>query len=247
MLFISKNTEPQAFTEAKRKLFSTPDAAKNYAGLVDSDAKSVLLDALLKEQGYLCAYCMRRIHRRGDDRNSGDIAHVEHYLPQNPSDELRASMKSNRNYDADKYSLDYGNMLAVCSGGEQEAKGVKTCDKSRSSKRMLVIGPLDESKVALVEYGRDGRISSADAEIMFDLDEQLNLNTNKFSFRRNRMEAVAKVDAWAAHLKGGHIARAQACERRKRGYLEDRALGKNAEPFLGVVLWRLDYWIRRWS
>lgn len=247
MLFISKKAEPRSFIEAKRRLRSTPGASNSYRGLADSAAKADVLDALLEEQGYICAYCMRRIHRSGDGRDSGDIAHVEHYLPQNPSARLRASMRVNSDYDADAYSLDYKNMLAVCSGGEKSGKGVRICDKSRSGAQMLVIDPLDETKVALIEYARDGQIYSKDPEINYDLNCQLNLNSDEFSLCRNRMEVITKVDAWASKLTGGRLARAQTCERRKHGYQKARASGKDAEPFMGAILWRLDFWIHRWS
>ena len=52
MILINKNKEPKEWTEYR----TTPG--------VDYQAIPELVDSLLKEQGYICAYCMRRIPQR---------------------------------------------------------------------------------------------------------------------------------------------------------------------------------------
>lgn len=49
MILITKNKEPKEWTEYR----NTPG--------VDYQAIPELVQSLLKEQGYICAYCMRRI------------------------------------------------------------------------------------------------------------------------------------------------------------------------------------------
>ena len=248
MLHIVKGQAPQQWVEAVQALRATPDATINYNGLRDKAAKEALLDALLVEQGYVCAYCTRRIRRKGDGRSKGSYAHIEHYLPQNPSDALRDSMPTGGSYDADELSLDYRNLLAVCSGGETGSHGeARICDKSRSKTKMLVVDPRSAQSVRLVDYKNDGTIYSEDKGVNEDLDEQLGLNLTAYSFKENRKRAMESVDFWAKKQPGNHVARRRACEKRKQKYLADRAAHGEAEPYLGAVLWRLEYWIRRWS
>lgn len=69
----------------------------DYSNLSGKPKEAVQV-SLLEEQGCLCAYCMRRI--------SLENVQIEHYLPQHPQSE---------NYDP-ALTIDYRNMLAVCSG-----------------------------------------------------------------------------------------------------------------------------------
>lgn len=52
MILITKNKEPKEWTEYR----NTPG--------VDYQAIPELIQSLLKEQGYICAYCMRRIPKQ---------------------------------------------------------------------------------------------------------------------------------------------------------------------------------------
>lgn len=52
MILITKNKEPKEWTEYQ----NTPG--------VDYQAIPELVQSLLKEQGYICAYCMRRIPKQ---------------------------------------------------------------------------------------------------------------------------------------------------------------------------------------
>ena len=63
--------------------------------------------ALLKEQGYLCAYCMKKITEK--------TIHIEHWIPQRHPQEgyLEYSQE-----DCDRFAIDYQNMLGVCPGGK---------------------------------------------------------------------------------------------------------------------------------
>ena len=66
MFYINKDKEPKSLTEYKK--------SKN-AYFDGFDKKDDIRQSLLDEQGYLCAYCMRRI-------NSVDEVTIEHYYPQ---------------------------------------------------------------------------------------------------------------------------------------------------------------------
>lgn len=69
MIYIRKGTEPRSLTEYRNQPGAT------YEGYREKDA---LRDALLEEQGYICAYCMRRI--------SKEKMKIEHWKAQNAPD-----------------------------------------------------------------------------------------------------------------------------------------------------------------
>ena len=72
MIPIIKGNEPKALTEAKRDIQNTPDASFDYSSL-RGEHKRKILEALVAEQGHLCAYCMCRI-------GTNDNAATSHYL-----------------------------------------------------------------------------------------------------------------------------------------------------------------------
>ena len=68
MIKINKGKEPVCLTSYKKQKFSS------YDGL-SKENKYEIIESLMKEQGYLCAYCMQRIsHEKG--------ATIEHITPQ---------------------------------------------------------------------------------------------------------------------------------------------------------------------
>ena len=95
MILIEKGSEPHEWTKYKL----TQGA--------EFRAIPELKDSLLKEQGYLCAYCMARIDK--------DHMKVEHFKPQSlyPQDILA-----------------YGNLLACCLGKTQDESH---CDTSKGN------------------------------------------------------------------------------------------------------------------
>lgn len=90
MIYINKTHEPNSLTEYRKTIGSS------YKGL-PSHTKDELRESLLKDQGYICAYCMKPIHKVNDTK-------VEHYIPQENANEL-----------------DYHNLLAVCTGNEGQS------------------------------------------------------------------------------------------------------------------------------
>lgn len=78
MIPIIKGNEPKALTEAKRDIQNTPDASFDYSSL-RGEHKRKVLEALIVEQGHLCAYCMCRI---GTNDNPATIKHI---TPQHPA------------------------------------------------------------------------------------------------------------------------------------------------------------------
>ena len=116
-----------------------------------------LRSALLKDQGHICCYCMKRITAR-DMKN-------EHWASQT---------------DHDDETVDWDNLMGSCKGGDGERGAIRHCDTSRGHTR-LKVNPLDQAQRCerLIQYRADGEISSRDPEINKDLGETLNLNNER--------------------------------------------------------------------
>ena len=102
MIPINKGPEPPEWTSRRK----TP-------GVSAYESIPELKDALLKEQGYICAFCMRKIPVQ--DRGERETAKNAHLLSrQNHPDR----------------QLDFNNMVASCPG---YFGGISHCDKSQES------------------------------------------------------------------------------------------------------------------
>nr|WP_075576451.1 hypothetical protein [Olsenella timonensis] len=198
MIPIQKGAAPRELGIRIREIKATPDMTLNWpnisgtlggaAGAKGKNKGSVVdavKRALLRDQGGLCAYCMRKI----DLGNS----HVEHVVPQS---EGRGS--------DDMLSVDYGNMLAVCDGFEGDRNGL-TCDRARGNKKMTV-SPLKPQTLEGIRYGRDGKIRSDRSEIEGDLTKTLNLNQE--SLRKNRKAVIDQLARYFKKIdeRGGSVA-----------------------------------------
>ena len=152
MILIKKGSEPNEWTEYKL----TP-GVKFYA-------HPELKDSLLKEQGYLCAYCMARI-------DEGHMR-VEHFKPRS-------------HYPDDTFT--YGNLLACCQGKTQ---GESHCDTSKGDDE-IKLSPLEPSCVNTLSYeSGTGAIKSSNKDYNHDLDT---LNLNAHIVKRNRRDVLRGV------------------------------------------------------
>lgn len=163
MIYIKKGKEPASLTKYKKQKFAYYDGYKE---------KDDLRKMLLKEQGYLCAYCMRRI----------DIEHmkIEHWFPENELSDIER--------------LDYRNMLGSCEGHIDGTNGKKddTCDSHKSGDK-ITVNPLDRSTLCSIKYNSDGEIYSDNEIIEKDIDVVLNLNSEKHLLKLNRKSMLKQV------------------------------------------------------
>lgn len=171
MIPIVKGCEPAALAEAKRIIRNTPDATFCYESL-RGESKRKLLEALLAEQGHLCAYRMCRI---GTD---GQPATIEHLIPQHPTDSAANG----------ELSLAYHNLVAVCDG-----RGGATCDKRRGNASMTV-DPTKRHTLDSIYYHRDGRIDATDESIQHDIQTTLGLNNSRTNLCANRFESMRAIE-----------------------------------------------------
>lgn len=129
----------------------------------DDLPKAPLRAALLKEQGFICAYCMQRVK---DDAGSTKI---EHWSPRNKDNEK-----------------DYMNLLAVCKGNEGKPPAEQHCDTLKG-RQSMVVSPLKAICEQLVKFDPGGNIYSEDANIEAELKTILGLN------RQNLVDERAKL------------------------------------------------------
>lgn len=174
MKYINKQIalEPQTLAIYRN---TTPNAT--YLGF--GDTGSVLKNALLIEQGYLCAYCMKKL----PDSN---FVSVEHYIAREKH--ISSPFTQSKH---DKKSLLFTNMLGVCKNN-----GIH-CDKKRGNVSLKILNPHDKNCETLVQYTLDGRIKvENNGKVKFDADLlQLNCQIVKDSREHFWEEAKAKLIA----------------------------------------------------
>ncbi|CAK4075904.1 retron system putative HNH endonuclease [Vibrio sp. 16] len=157
---IIKKAEPVKLTQYRLQ----SDAV--YDGPNFTVVKNDIRTSLLEEQGYLCAYCMKRI--------SFHNMKVEHWAPQETHPDKQ---------------LNYRNLLGCCKGNEGFPPSEQTCDTKKANLN-LSFSPADsscsiESKVI---FANDGLVFSTDQKFDRELNDILNLNY--YRLKRNREEKL---------------------------------------------------------
>ena len=209
MIQINKGSEPKELT-----LYRTTTPNPTYKGFQN---KEILLAYLLKEQGFLCAYCMGRM--------SEERASIEHFEAQNPLSETENQVKTNNS------DFEYYNLLAVCRE-EGLPKKLQHCDVFRGNKK-LYFNPSNQliSVESLVTYSNDGTIKHNGD---LSMDKQLvNLNLNVPILKNNR--AKAKTEFFNM-LKPTDYKKSVLNKILKK-YIE-KSEGK-LSPYVGIILYFL--------
>lgn len=215
MKFIQKNS-----TSINKWLSLYKDTSKTYEE--DIKDKRVrgrntydnVLDDLLVEQGYICAYCMRKI--------SSENSTIEHIIGQEYIDEDKQDIGK-------KEDTNYQNMLAVCLGKYckkiTKAKEKLHCDSSRSNfqkkykdkeaeeknqvlptyRPLLNVSPLNRQQMQQIGFTRTGVLfykqpsfkeeeeTMEEKEVRYDLNEVLNLNCINLQEDRKRIIKIIDI------------------------------------------------------
>lgn len=145
MKYIKKEKEPNSLKNYRSKQNSHYDN-------MPTEVKDNLRNSLLKEQGGICCYCMRRI-------KFTDMK-IEHWIPRSIHPNL---------------TLTYTNLLGACDGYENGPKLLRCCDTKKGND-IITINPLDLRCEDLIKYTYDGKIYSDDFKINEDINVRLNLN-----------------------------------------------------------------------
>jgi hypothetical protein len=209
MILINKNlaNEPDSWKAYK----TTPGV--NYAPSND------LRNALLAEQGYICAFCLRTLPLSKRDPSENETSKIAHLL-------------SRTNHDDRK--LDYNNMVICCAGN---INGQAHCDKSQGSSDVTL--PMFNIQLQnSITYGAySGEISSSDAG--WDSQIKTLLNLNNTLLKLNRIEALKGI---RQILENKKWTKAQIQEKLEEWTSFDND-GK-LKPYCGVVIWYLQKKLR---
>ena len=149
----------------KWKASANDDWQPTYEDL-SGTTKEEVKNSLMKEQGYICCYCERRL--------TDDDSHIEHFNPRN-------------NNAANP--LDYANMLCSCQNRLEQGEP-RHCGHLKGDwfDNQLLVSPLDQGCEGHFAYTADGKIQPArksdDAARM--TIEKLGLNINKLSALRKK-------------------------------------------------------------
>lgn len=192
---------------------------------MDKDVKEDLLEKLLEEQGHICAYCMRRIPEKRKLPTGVASVTIEHWFPRNPGTKEDIGQ-----------GLNYRNMFAVCSGnrgcGNQEDL---ICDARRGN-RPIKVNPCDSETLCGITYTSSGSIKSSDPVINAELNEKLNLNSEKISLPENRKQVLlALINNVRKNCKKGEIS--LYCKR-KLEQIQD--ISDPKMPYVGILIWWLE-------
>jgi len=214
MILIRKGSCPKSW----RTFARTPGAA------FTSAPKDDLRASLIREQGFICAYCMRRIEL-GVDVNGASRTRIEH---------IKVETKS-LNEGHPEETLDYSNMVLCCSG---ESSGQRHCDLNRRD-RDLRLSPLAITDMENIRYSsKDGTIKSNDSMADCDLNEVLNLNNPVLKANRSAVlgEIIRQMNAakWARSKMVAALAEYENFDQESRKH-----------PFCGIAVWFLKKRLQR--
>ena len=195
--------------------------------------KKALVEQLLREQGYLCAYCMTRIDL--------ETMSVEHWQPRHPS-ALEFESKCEVN-DLRKLSIDYKNMLAVCDGNQGHPKRFQHCDTLKGN-RVLKYNPANQAhhpKLQIRYLKSTGKIESQDDEFNRQIGGVdgdpgiLNLNLNQI--KDNRLEVIRRVNHMLDKLREN--ASRKDIQKLLDNWQKPNSGGK-LQPYAGVAIFFLE-------
>lgn len=226
MILIKKNKEPKEWTEYR----NTPG--------VDYQAIPELVQSLLKEQGYICAYCMRRIPKKDKiykkDGANFVYTNEDHRIEHIKSRELHDDLK-----------LDYTNMVVCCPGhiGTEDH-----CDRLKGAKD-ISFSPLDQQFIDTIKYSSDGTIISTNEAYNKEINDTLNLNTELLKRNRKAMliEVITKINVnckkgtnWDKKTLESYLYKYSE----KHSEKDKEGVKEKYYPYCGVVSWFLQKKLR---
>lgn len=217
MIYIKKGSTPNKLVE-----FQQQEGAAY--GNADFPRKAVY-EALLQEQGGICAYCMSRI--------TMETIHIEHWIPQKGEHYTGEYTQE----DCDRLSIDYQNMLGVCPGRKEQSYKHTTCDHHRGNAR-IKIDPREEWMINTLRYLPSGKMESDDKDISHDISNILNLNEPMLVENRKSAWRACEEMLKRKHQKGTW---SKAMLEKQIDRYQGRDKQGNRYPYAGVVL----YWLQK--
>jgi uncharacterized protein (TIGR02646 family) len=178
-LIKKRKVEPRNLQTYRRQNGTNYDSFSRDIGLGEIEPPTGLRGILLTDQGFICAYCMKRIpHKFIEKEVEKDDFKIEHFIHQKSQQSI-----------ANKLDITYSNMLACCMGNEGQKKIFQTCD-TRKGKKALTISPLNEAHLRTLKYAPDGSIHSTNGTFENEIEKILNLNEDNLKRQR---EAIYRL------------------------------------------------------
>ncbi|WP_312511520.1 retron system putative HNH endonuclease [Chryseobacterium culicis] len=212
---INKGREPRSLAEHRSRPHS------NYSN-IPSDAKEELRESLMREQGFVCCYCMKRI----PEKETSPGCKIEHFKCQNNYSDL---------------GLDYKNLFTACTGNQAKGRHLQTCDSKKGDKDLQTIDILSASPLcsALITYQADGTITGESKEIVLEIDEILNLNMQSLKKARSQVYKYVKNRIHSECKYLGNKRLKESFIKKEIEFWSSRSENKHKE-FFGVALYLLD-------
>lgn len=210
MKHVRKGKEPRELLQHRL----TPGA--NYDNF---QRKDVLRQALVSEQGYLCAYCMGRIEPAEDKMK------IEHWRSQK-----QHSSKQ----------LDYKNLFGVCKGGEGLPRRLQHCDTHKGD-RDIALDPSNHPETYIHYNLGDGSIVAADSRYDRDLNKVLNLNNETLKSNRKAVGDAFYESLKRRGDKGFTVAELE----REQARLRSKDTAGKFTPYCQYVLYLLEKKLRK--
>jgi uncharacterized protein (TIGR02646 family) len=205
MIQIPKRTEnePQKWVDYK----NTPG--------VDYAPHPALRNALLQEQGHICAFCMRPIPLKKRDPGEAEFSKIAHLL-------------SRRNHTDRKF--DYDNMVLCCPGN---INGDSHCDKSQgyTDITLPLFNPLLQQTITYNSH--TGEIKSGNPDWNNEIKNVLKLNNSRLKINRR-----AVLDGVRQVVEDKKWKKAKIKEQLQLWDSTDKD-GKR-KPYCGIVIWYLN-------
>ena len=209
MIRINKGDEPGAWKQKK----ATP-------GFTEYEPIPALRNALLAEQGYICAYCMREIPVK--DKGIKETSKIEHVKSRDDRPDLQ---------------LEYDNMVICCPG---YINADDHCDKLKDG-GSVTFSLFNDYFPNTISYStKTGEIKSSNTIWNKEMEELLNLNNEMLA--ANRFYALDGVQQ-LLEKKKWKKARLQE----KLEEWENPDNNGKRKPYCGIVIWYLQKKLRQMS
>lgn len=225
MILIIKGPEPAGMAVLRQRAVDKSLSPKAAYATLKGDLKEQVRNALVKEQGGLCAYCMCRIPR--SDAGTQPPIIIEHFIARDPADGRDVGQ-----------GLDYNNLFAVCHGNRGRT-GTRiladlTCDAHRGNQEFRKIDPLDPATLSSITYDMQGKIWASDPDVAFDLEDILNLNCPTAPLRTERKAALDELIAAVGNVPEEGLV--SYCTEVLDSYLAEE---DHKTPYVGILIWYL--------
>jgi len=200
--------EPQSWVDYR----NTPGA--------DYSPSADLRNALLAEQGYICAFCMRRVPVAKRDPNEAEYSKIAHVLSRTNHGERK---------------LRFDNMVICCPGN---INGTAHCDKSQGSADITL--PLFNIQLQnSIFYGNyTGEIKSGNADWNTEMNSLLCLNNE--TLKNNRTQTLEGIRAVLEKKKWTKA----ELQNKLDEWTNFDAAGR-LKPYCGIAIWYLEKKLRQ--